>query len=297
MTPGLLLSGLLAPPAAATGLPPWEAVVVVDADCQPTQEIDRELAITFSRWTGVCAPRPDGDPCSTQLLAELPATSLVVRRSDCDEPQPGHFVPDGRCGEHPRWRFQGRLDPGHDHDIGPDFAGSMARVHVAGAARGPDCPAASKRSHETRTAVRVTRDSAPVWIAFPADGYGVAGHGDDAALTWTPGPTLRQWVLQDDDVVLRSAPLSADAARALLDGALREPGGIAVRHRTAEYREWFEGWRQRGVQRCERVLEMDLEQRIRPREGEELGPPMTATVRLRDSATADQCRVEEASGD
>ena len=54
-----------------------------------------------------------------------------------------------------------------------------------------------------------------------------------------------------------------------------------------------EGWRQRRVQRCERILEVDVEHRLRPAdEDAPLGPPMRATLRLREPAAAERC-VEE----
>ncbi len=60
----------------------------------------------------------------------------------------------------------------------------------------------------------------------------------------------------------------------MLEGARREPYGLAVMHQMVQTREWYEGWRQRGVARCERHLEMDYEQRIRPADPEaELAPP------------------------
>jgi len=126
----------------------------------------------------------------------------------------------------------------------------------------------------------------------------VEGEGAHATLTWTPGPSLRGWVLGDADTVLRSAPMPAPAAHAVLAQARVEPMGLATRHRVTATREWFEGHRQRGVQRCWRVLEMDLEQRLRQtgpgsdegaRDEPPLGPPMTTTVRLRDLAAAERC--------
>lgn len=69
---------------------------------------------------------------------------------------------------------------------------------------------------------------------------------------------------------------------------------MAVKYQIMAHREWFEGWRQRGLARCERILQMDLEQRIRPADPDTpLGPPMRTTVHLREPAMAVRCFAED----
>ncbi len=280
----------------ATGLPPWEQLTVVDADCQPTYEVDDELTVTFARMTGTCAPpRASGeDSCSRWVTDILDARELIVRRQDCEEPLPGRFVQDGSCGELPRWRWKGRLDAGHTHIVGRDFGPQLALIQPPGEPSEAACPAVSPLTDALTTEVETQDASHPQWIAFPAEDYAVVADGETARLQWTPGPTLRHWMLGDPDVVFVSDPMATAAAQAVLAGARREPTGIAVSHQIVQYRIWYEGWRQRGVPRCERLLEQDVEQRIRAAEGDELSPPIRATVSLRQPAQAMYCFPDEA---
>lgn len=188
--------------AHATGLPPWEEVEVVDADCEALEGPSRKFFVTFDRYTGNCAPPgPDGDSCSTELQASLSARPLRLWRRDCAEPLPGRFVRAGQCGERPRWRWQGRLDAGHTLSIGRGFEGVLATVQIDGSMSTAKCPREGRRTHPVRTAVQVTAPLAPRWIAFPTESYAVAVEGDEARLQFTPGPALEHWFLRNDDVV------------------------------------------------------------------------------------------------
>lgn len=277
----------LLPPALATGLPPMERLRTVDAACEEVHEDADGLRITFDLESGTCAP---GGPCSRWIEAHIPPKGLVVRRTDCEEPFQGRWERDGTCGDRPAWRWTGRVDAGHAHDIGRDFQGALGQVTVAGQASPRTCPSVSPRRDAVQTAPQRTQHATPQWLAFPEEGYAVESGPEGARLVWTPGPRLRQWVLGATDQRAVSDWMPAAQAQAWLDGAKREPTGIAVRHTLVEHREWFEGWTQRGVQHCERVLEQDLEQRLRPAaEGAQESPPMRATLRLRDRAAAERC--------
>jgi hypothetical protein len=291
----LAFAGLLATAAHATGLPPWEEVVMVDGDCAPQEQLDRELRVTFARMTGVCAPPrgPGDDSCSRWVEADLDARQLVLRRRDCSEPMPGRFVEDGQCGEQPRWRWEGRLDSGYEHVVGRDFGTVLALGTVPGEPGDRACPPVSPRVQAVKTPVEVSEASPPQWIAFPAEGYAVVKEGDAARLQWTPGPNLRQWVLGETELALQSEPMDPTTAVVTLAGATREPTGLAVRHQITEYRVWYEGWRQRGVPRCERILEGDFEQRLRIEGSDELGPPMRGTARRREPVQATHCYPED----
>ena len=282
--PALLLA---AAAAHATGLPAHEALRVVDPGCSPREQGGAPLRITFGLQSGACAP---GGPCSVWIERDLDPTALVVRRVDCAEPFVGGWVPDGACGAQPAWRWTGRLDPGHAHDIGRDFQGGMARLTVTGDTSGAAYPPESARRDPTRTPAAASGAQPPQWLTFPASGYRVALGAGGASLRWTPGPALRQWVNGDADAVAESDPMPPAQAHAWLAGARVEPGGLAVRHTVVAHREWFEGWRQRSTGFCERVLEMDVEQRLQPAaEGGLQSPPMRVTVRLRDPAPLARC--------
>lgn len=288
---------LLAPAALATGLPPMDTVTVVNASCQAVDEVRGPLYVTYDRVTGTCAPPgPDGvDPCTRWVEASLPGDQLSLWREGCEEPLQGHFVRDGSCGDSPRWRWEGRVDPGVRHTLGVDGQGALGWFDMSGAPLDRSCPAVSPRRRAVVTPTEVSHTGQPSWITFPAEDYSVVPlEAGQAALRWAPGPSLQHWVYQNADAHFDSAPMPQAEAQAWLDGALREPGGLAVRHQIVEYREHYEGYTLRGVPYCERVLEMDMEQRLRvPEDTERLGPPMRGTVRLRDSALAERCYPDE----
>lgn len=286
-----MISLLLSTAALATGLPPMDAVTVVDAACRPTREVSDRLAITYDRVTGVCAPPgPDVDPCHYWDTAHLPADDLTVFRQGCATPLPGGFEPAGMCGERPLWLWTGRLDPGHPHTIGPDGGPALTGFTVVGPTTAAACLPESPLTDAVSTPVTTSEPSAPQWIAFPADGYAVAGDGGTARLQWTPGPRLQQWVGGDPSATLRSDPLPEAEARAVLAAVIAGPTGVEVRHQVAAHREHFEGFRRRGVPFCERVLAIDLEQRLRTSLPETpLGPVLRHTVVQRSPASPDRC--------
>jgi hypothetical protein len=278
---------LLLPAALATGLPPMKQLRVVDAGCAEVHEEVGPLRITYDLESGVCAPQ---GPCSRWVEEHLSPDVLVVWREDCEQPFDGRWVRDGRCEGRPAWRWTGRLDPGQPHAVGVDFQPASARVAVRGTPSGRACPAVSPRQDAVRTEVTRSPASSPQWIAMPAEGYAVVDSPEGARLAWTPGPRLRHWLPGAADGRAVSDAMPRAQAQAWLDGAKREPTGFAVRHTIVEHREWFEGWTQRGVQHCERVLEQDLEQRLRPAaEGGQESPPMRATMVIRDRAPAARC--------
>jgi hypothetical protein len=284
---------LLFAAAHATGLPPQEALQVVDGDCARVETVERTLRITFDVESGACAP---GGPCSSWIESHVNPRELVVRRLDCQEPFAGRWVRDGACGERPRWKWTGRLDAGHAHDVGRDFRGGLGRVTMGGAESTKACLPETPKRGAVKTAVETTRGFSPQWVAFPAEGYSVVETPEGARLRWTPGPRLRQWLNGEPDAVADSDPMPLEEARTWLAGARVEPTGLAVRHTPVEYREWFEGWKQRKTLFCERVLEMDLEQRLRPAiDGQAESPPMRATTRLRGPAPVARCFPEDAA--
>ena len=273
--------------AHATGLPPREVLQVVDIDCDRVEVVERGLRITLDVESGACAP---GGPCSAWIVSNVEPHELVLRRVDCAEPFAGRWVRDRACAERPRWQWTGRLDPGHAHDIGRDFRGALGRVTLAGTPSVRACPPESPREGAVKTSATVTRSASPQWVAFPAEGYRVVDAPGGARLQWTPGPTLRQWLNGEPDAVAASDPMPRDEAEAWLAGARVEPTGLAVRHLVVEHRAWFEGWRQRETAFCERVLEMDLEQQLRPADaaGAE-SPPMRVTTTHRGPAAVESC--------
>lgn len=286
------LAALLAGPAHATGLPPHDTVTVLEGACGAPG-----LRITYARITGHCVPRPPPEPsCTRWVDAELPADGLTLWRSDCAAPMPGRFVPAGQCEGQAVWAWEGRRDPGHAHTVGLDASGglvALAGVPAAGPpAEAAACPDPGPVHGRRQTTVVARPASTPQWLSFPAAGTTVEEDAQGARLVWRPGPALQGWVLGDPDAVLASAPLPRAEAAALLAGALHTPTGLAVRHQVQASREWHEGWIQRGVLHCERVMELELEQRLRSADpAAPLGPPMVATVRQRSPAPAAACAV------
>ena len=279
--------------ALATGIPPHDSIVVRGADCTPANTADPDLWVTHDRMSGSCAQAgPGQDGCAVWVVASLSAQDLVVTQQGCDEPLPGRFVRDGTCGDRPRWRWTGTLAPGEAHTIGKDGQQGGGWVQAAGEAPAQvHCPAESPPVDPTSTPVVTSPASPPQWIAFPAEGFSVVEEGELARVVWTPGPSLRQWVLSTDNAVLMSAPMPFEHAQAALDHTLRQPTGIAARHQVVAWREHFEGHRKRQVQYCTRVLEQDVELGLRPADpaGEEV--VLRATLTLRDTAPPERCEV------
>ena len=175
-----------------------------------------------------------------------------------------------------------------------DGGARLASIDVAGDPSGRACPAESTPTDPVQTPVTTTVGQGVQWLTFAEDGYAVVPEGGEGArIVWTPGRSLAHWFGGDPDAVLRSDVLPLAEAQQWLDGALREPMGVAVQHRTATDREHFEGHKLRGVAYCERVYAQDIEQRFRDGAGTDtLGPPLRITVTRRSPATADRCTPE-----